>query len=146
MLLYVDLNCFSRPFDDQTQERIVRETAAVFSVLKRIEAGTDRLVWSAVLAFENSHHPFPDRRREIARWGLGAGVRIAVDQRVSSRARQLYRMGIAALDAAHLACAEASRCDRFLTCDDRLLRAARTQRLAMVVQNPQEYIEECGHA
>ncbi|ETX05978.1 MAG: hypothetical protein ETSY2_19770 [Candidatus Entotheonella gemina] len=30
MLLYLDLNCFNRPFDDQNQGRIARETAAIF--------------------------------------------------------------------------------------------------------------------
>lgn len=54
--------------------------------------------------------------------------------------------GIASLDAAHLACAEAGGCDRFLTCDDRLLRMARAQQLALVVQNPLEYLEENSHA
>ena len=64
MLLYLDLNCFNRPFDDQTQERIARETAAVFAVLERVERGIDQLAWSAVLALENSRHPLLDRRRE----------------------------------------------------------------------------------
>ena len=40
MLLYLDLNCFNRPFDDQTQERIARETAAVFAVLERVDAAS----------------------------------------------------------------------------------------------------------
>ena len=56
MLLYLDLNCFNRPFDDQTQERIARETAAVFAVLDGL-SGIDQLAWSAVLALENSAAP-----------------------------------------------------------------------------------------
>ena len=50
------------------------------------------------------------------------------------------------LDAAHVACAELSGCDRLLTCDDRLLRAAYAQQLKVVVQNPLDYLEEYGHA
>jgi hypothetical protein len=69
LLLYLDLNCFNRPFDDQTQDRVRHEAAAVLSVLQRIELGVDQLAWSAVLAFENAQHPLPDRRDEIARWG-----------------------------------------------------------------------------
>jgi predicted nucleic acid-binding protein len=82
---------------------------------------------------------------EIARWGRRAAVIVPIDQNISSMARTLNEAGITPLDAAHVACAEASRCDRLLTCDDRLLRIARAQQLAVVVQNPLEYLEECGH-
>jgi predicted nucleic acid-binding protein len=145
LLLYLDLNCFNRPFDDQTQDRVRQETTAVLSILQRIELGFDQLAWSAVLAFENAQHPLPDRRDEIARWGRRAAVIAPIDQYVSTMAEQLNKAGITPLDAAHVACAEAIGCDRLLTCDDRLLRIARAQQLAVVVQNPLEYLEECGH-
>jgi len=145
-LLYLDLNCFNRPFDDQTQERIANETAAVFTVLQRIEAGEDRLAWSAVLAYENSQHPLPDRRHEIARWGRIAEVMIAVDSRVALRAKELNKSGLSPLDAAHVACAEAGGCDRLLTCDDRMLRMVRARGAKIVIQNPREYLEERSHA
>ena len=61
MRLYIDLSCFNRPFDDQGQERIRRETQAVLDVLRRIIEGSDTLVWSWVLSFENDKHPKPDR-------------------------------------------------------------------------------------
>jgi hypothetical protein len=146
LLLYLDLNCFNRPFDDQRQDRIARETAAVFAVLKRIEAGVDRLAWSAVLTLENSRHPLPDRGREIARWRTMAGANIIIDQQVSSLTRRLNEAGMNPLDAAHVACAEVGGCDRLLTCDDRLLRAAHTQPLRVIVQNPLDYSKEQSHA
>ena len=68
MLLYLDMNCFNRPFDDQNQLRIGEETESVFAILQRIEDGKDELAWSTTLTFENSHHPLEDRRDEIARW------------------------------------------------------------------------------
>jgi predicted nucleic acid-binding protein len=146
LLLYLDLNCFNRPFDDQRQDRIARETAAVFAVLRGIDAGVDRLAWSAVLTLENSRHPLADRRREIAAWRTVAAVNIVVDQDVSSLARRLNEAGMRPLDAAHVACAEWGECDRLLTCDDRLLNAANAQQLRLVVQNPLDYLEERSHA
>ena len=74
MLLYLDLNCFNRPFGDQSQNRIARETAAVFSVLQRIVDGIDHLAWSAMVDSENAQHPLVDRRTEIARWAQRAEV------------------------------------------------------------------------
>jgi hypothetical protein len=67
-LLYLDLNCFNRPFDDQEQPRIATETAAVFSILQSVTEGADQLAWSDVLAFENARHPRPDRGVEIGSW------------------------------------------------------------------------------
>jgi predicted nucleic acid-binding protein len=45
----------------------------------------------------------------------------------------LEQAGVKALDALHLACAEAAGAERFLTCDDRLIRRYSGQ---MIVQNP----------
>lgn len=142
MLLYLDMNCFNRPFDDQNQDRVVRETAAVFAVLQRVVDGIDRLAWSVILDFENSRHPLMDRRTEIARWALQAVVNITIDERMSGRAQELTDAGCKSLDAAHLACAEAATCDYLLTCDDQLLRQTRRLSLALRVKNPTEYIKE----
>ena len=145
MLLSLDLNCFNRPFDDQSQDRIAREAPAVFSVLHRIVDGIDHLAWSAVLEFENSQHPLIDRRTEIARWAHRAVVNVAISDRVSARAQTLTEAGFGALDAAHVACAEVAACDCLLTWDDRLMRRARRVQLAVHVQNPVEYLEEQIH-
>ena len=142
MLLYLDLNCFNRPFDDQSQERIAHETAAVFVILQRIIDGVDQLIWSAILTFENAQHPLADRRTEIAQWAHRAVVNIAITQQVATRARALTAAGFRPLDAAHLACAEAAACDRFLTCDDQVLRRTRRVQVGLRVQNPTDYVQE----
>ena len=49
MLLYLDANCFNRPFDDQTQKRIRQQAEAVLHVLQRILDGEHELVWSSAL-------------------------------------------------------------------------------------------------
>jgi predicted nucleic acid-binding protein len=145
VLLYLDLNCFNRPFDDQSQDRIARETAAALSVLQRIVDGTDHLAWWAILEFENSQHPLMDRRTEIARWAQRAVVNVAISDQVSARAQTLAEAGFGTLDAVHVACAEAAACDCFLTCDDRLIRRTRRVQLTVRVQNPVEYVEEQTH-
>lgn len=146
MLVYLDLNCFNRPFDDQSQARIAHETQAVFAILQRIEDGEDELMWSAILTFENSQHPLQDRRDEIARWEQLAVGTVGISLSVSQRAQELVQAGFRPLDAAHLAAAEAAGCDRFLTCDDRLLRTARRLQLLLAVENPVDYLEDVGNA
>jgi predicted nucleic acid-binding protein len=142
VLLYLDLNCFNRPFDDQNQMRVAEETEAVFSILQRIEDGTDELAWSGALTFENSQHPLEDRRDEIARWEQRASSNLGITDAVAERARELVDAGFHDLDSVHLACAETAGCDRFLTCDDRLLRRAVRVQLMVDVQNPVDYVED----
>ncbi len=119
---------------------------AVFLILQRVVEGADQLAWSPVLDFENSQHPLMDRRTEIARWALRAVVNVALGEQIMRRARELSDAGIAALDAAHIAAAEAGACDRLLTCDEQLIRRARRLGLALRVQTPVEYLEEQTHA
>jgi predicted nucleic acid-binding protein len=109
-------------------------------ILQRIIDGVDRLGWSAILTFENAQHPLADRRIEIARWAPRAVVNVAVTPQVATRARTLTREGFRPLDAAHLACAEAAACDRFLTCDDRVVRRTRRVQVGLRVQNPRDYV------
>jgi PIN domain len=145
VLLYLDLNCFNRPFDDQDQQRIALETAAVFSILQRLVDGLDQLAWSEVLDFENAQNPLPDRRTEIGGWSRRARVRIRIDEQVAARAEGLHAAGLASLDAAHLACAEVGVCACLVTCDDRFIRRARRLNTQVMVKNPVEYLEDLEH-
>jgi len=141
MRLYIDLNCFNRPFDDQSQERIRLETDAVYRILERIIQDKDTLLWSWVMTFENDQHPKLERRDEIALWEHRAIRSVAVDSSLHERARQFSQQGIPTLDAAHLACAEAGESEIMLTCDDVLLRRAQRLTLALRVMNPVAYFE-----
>src|SRR5215510_11727699 len=142
MRLYIDLSCFNRPFDDQSQERIRRETQAVLDILSRIMEGSDTLVWSWVISFENDKHPKPDRRDEIAVWEARSERSIAVNADLEERTRQIARQGIPALDAAHLASAEAGEAEIMLTCDDVILGRAPRLGLALQVLNPVAHLKE----
>jgi predicted nucleic acid-binding protein len=114
----------------------------VVDVLKRIVEGKDTLVWSWVLSFENDKHPKPDRRDEIALWEARSERSIAVNTDLEERARQIARLGIAALDAVHLASAEAGGAEVLLTCDDIVLQRAPRLGLALRVLNAVAYLNE----
>jgi hypothetical protein len=142
MRLYIDLSCFNRPFDDQGQERIRLETEAVLLVLTRIVEGKDTLLWSWVLSFENDNHPRPDRREEIAVWEARSERSVDISEGVKARAHEFAELGIAALDAAHLAAAEIGGADIVLTCDDTMMRRALRLGMALRVLNPVAYSKE----
>jgi predicted nucleic acid-binding protein len=142
MRLYIDLSCFNRPFDDQRQERIHLETEAFFAVLTRVVEGPDTLLWSWAMTFENDKHPNPDRREEIAAWEARSERSIGLSNTLEERARQITKLGIASLDALHLASAEEGQADVLLTCDDALVRRSGRLNLALRVLNPVAYLEQ----
>lgn len=142
MRIYLDLNCFNRPFDDQEQKRIHEETEAIFTILSRIVEGVDTFVWSWALSYENARHPFPDRREEITRWERRASMVAPFDQQTERLARGFHDQGISPLDAAHLASAESADADVFLTCDDRLIKQAERIKLRVRLMNPITYLKE----
>ena len=45
MLIYLDMCCFNRPFDDQSQTRIRFETEAKLELQERVRKKELRLVW-----------------------------------------------------------------------------------------------------
>lgn len=122
MKVYLDTSVYNRPFDDQTQPRIWLETLAFVVILQMVGAGEAELVSSSVLEYENSQNPHPLRQRWVTRCLELASHRQKVDKGIQKRAQELEKEGLKAIDAMHIACAEAARSDYFLTCDDRVIR------------------------
>lgn len=132
-IAYLDICCFKRPFDDATFERIRREGEAVAAILDRTQAGTLQLVHSPAHDYENERNPREDRRLATQLWLETATVSVTASPVVSERARALAALGFGALDALHLAFAEASAARWFVTTDDRLLKIALRHREEMHV-------------
>jgi predicted nucleic acid-binding protein len=83
---------------------------------------------------ENGRNPFPLRRQWIEKCLRLAEASVTLNDAIKSRALALEQTGVKALDALHLACAEAAGAERFLTCDDRLIRRYSGQ---MAVESPE---------
>lgn len=83
--------------------------------------------------------PFDDQRVERHRREA-----VAVSEAVNRRARVLVGRGFPVLDAFHVAYAEAAKADFLATCDDRLLRLAKGERLRVRVANPLDIPLERG--
>jgi len=122
MRVYLDTSVYNRPFDDQTQPRIWLETLAFVVILQMVEAGEVELVSSSVLEYENSRNPFALRKRWVDRCFSLVGYYQEVDEGIRERAQELGKEGLKAIDAMHVACAEAAGSECFLTCDDRVIR------------------------
>jgi predicted nucleic acid-binding protein len=110
-------------------------------ILQMIESDMVDLIASTVVAYENSRNPYALRRKWVQKvLGLAAIVR-PVDESIKRRALELEQSGLKAIDALHLACAEASEVDYFITCDDRLIhRYERLQTKVTTACDPIEFI------
>ncbi|MEH1934841.1 MAG: PIN domain-containing protein [Nostoc sp.] len=138
--VYLDTSIYNRPFDDQTQPKIFLETQAIILILQMIEARLIELVSSSVLEYENSRNPFVVNQQSMERYLQIATLRVLVDENIRNRAEQLEQLGIKSIDALHVACAEASQSDCFITCDRRLIN--RCQNFSLIVINPNNFIFE----
>jgi predicted nucleic acid-binding protein len=146
MKLYLDVSCLNRPFDDQTQSRIRRESEAVTLILEAIDAGTWKETSSRMVEMEISVIPDETRRRRVLE--LVPRGRIELTATVFDRAKELLKYGFGAADAVHLAAAEHAGADVMLSCDDRLIkRAGRiADELKVRVVNPADWLKEQNDA
>lgn len=139
MRIYLDNCCYNRPFDDQSQVKVVIETLAKLTIQQQMREGEIEYVWSEVLDYEVGRSRFVDRKLQIQPWAQGAAVFIELDESIRERAHQFEDAGLRAMDALHLACAEAANCDWFFTTDNGILKKARAI-ASLRVANPLEFV------
>jgi predicted nucleic acid-binding protein len=145
-IVYLDVCCLKRPFDDTRAERVRREAEAVASILEGVGQGRFRLVHSPAHDFENERNPREDRRMATRLWLRAAEVVVGASEQTAARSREILALGFGPLDALHLAFAEASAARWFVTTDDRLLKVAsrNRERLHVKTVGPDQVTVEGG--
>jgi len=138
--VYLDTSTYNRPFDDQTQPKIFLESQAVGIIFQMVETRMVDLVSSSVLEYENSRNPYLIKQEAMNRYLQLAGSRQIVDESIRQRSEQLEHNGLKAIDALHVACAEAISSDYLITCNKRLIN--RCSSLTLKVVNPVNFVLE----
>jgi hypothetical protein len=123
MRIYLDMCCLKRPFDDQAQPRIHRESEAVLALLSG-PADKVEFVRGPAQDLENDQNPLPQRASKVSRWLEELPMLDVADAILKGRTDELTAMGFRNFDAFHIACAELGEAEVFSTCDDRLLVTA----------------------
>ncbi|MGE3167325.1 MAG: PIN domain protein [Pyrinomonadaceae bacterium] len=139
--VYFDNCAYNRPFDDQSGERVRRETAAVIRIQKEIEFGELDLIWSYINEGENFEHPFEDCKWAILRWKEIAETEISENGNLLKNAQKLMSLGLRVGDALHIAAAVEGRADFFITTNDKILKKVGTF-LGVIVVDPQTMVEK----
>ncbi|HHT9112530.1 MAG: PIN domain protein [Planctomycetes bacterium] len=142
MRVYLDNCCFNRPFDDQSQLRIRLETEAKLKTQEEVRAGNLKLAWSYILDYENGKNPYEDRKFRIRGWKKYALTDIKEDAEVIKKANLLNQKGFRKLDSLHIACAIISKCNYFLSTDDKIISLSKTLEEKIKVTDPIGFIKE----
>lgn len=136
--IYLDACCLNRPYDDQIQPRIALETQAILNILNQCELGQWKLITSTALETEIAQTPDLERLKNVIAILAIAKIKVVSSPLIEERSLELVQLGFSSYDAAHIASAERSNADVFLSVDDRLIRKAgrNLEALDVAVDNP----------
>lgn len=138
-LIYLDICCFNRPFDDQGQLLVRLQTEAKLDIQQSVREGTLALVWSAVLDLENTANADIERSKAIEGWKPLAVIDMDMTPQIESLAEEFARMGVKPMDALHVASAIAAGASCLLTTDKQLLKKMSVEPRVRVI-DPVDFI------
>ena len=137
--LYLDICTLCRPFDDQSQMRIHLETNAYYLILQALQNARYTMVVSPVHFEEANAISDVEERQEIVAVLESLGTTAECDVAAArARAEYLHARKFGLADAAHVAFAEATA-DIFISCDDRLVKKCRREKVVVTTLNPVEF-------
>ena len=142
MRVYLDMCCYNRPYDDQSQLRIALESQSKLQIQSLIRDGKLELIGSYTLDYELSRNPYEMRRNAIARFienNLSGYVGSNRADIIRPLAESIMETGVKEKDAYHVASAIYAKCDYFISTDIRLLKY-QTDKIKLVT--PVDFIME----
>ena len=123
-VIYLDVCCLNRPFDDWTHERIRLEGQTILDIFKRFYLGQWKLVSSETIEAELKRMSNLDKLNRIKELLEIAESKIILNDEIDKRSQEIENLEFDLYDSFHIACAESAKIDVLLTTDDRLLRKA----------------------
>ncbi|MBR4474940.1 MAG: hypothetical protein IKS55_15060 [Oscillospiraceae bacterium] len=140
MRVYLDMCCYNRPYDDQSQLKVAMEAQSKLYIQNLIKRRELDLIGSYVLDYEVSRNPYEMRKQSIIQFirdnmaGYVGGER---DEAVKPIADDIMKTGVKEKDAYHLAAAIYAGCEYFISTDIRLLKY-KTDKIKLVT--PIEFV------
>ena len=142
MRIYLDMCCYNRPYDDQSQLKVALEAQSKLHIQNLIKEGKLDLIGSYTLDYENSRNPYEMRRKSISQFmkdNIKGYVGFERENVISPMAEKLMEKGVKEKDAYHLASAIYAGCEYFISTDIRLLKHKSTE---IKLVSPVEFITE----
>ncbi len=133
MNIYLDMNVYYRPFDDQSQPKIELESKAIEIIFKLIERWQYKVLWSYMLEFENNNTASKDKSEDIkAVAEIVCSETVLWHEAIDRMAKEIVeKSNTGSKDALHLACAIYGKCEYFITCDNPFIRTIKHNEQAL---------------
>jgi len=143
MRIYMDVCCLCRPFDNQLIPKIRIESEAVIAILNRCSRDWER-VWSSAITYEVAKIIDHEKKHYVSTFAAKTTTNILVDMAIKKRASVFMNLGVKALDALHIACAERGDATVLVTTDDKLknIMSHHSDTIAIQIVNPTAWYEE----
>ena len=110
--------------------------------MSRCESGLWKLITSTALDEELDQTPDLERLKHVKTILAIAKIKVVSSQFIEVRTTELQKLGFSGYDATHIASAERSQGDIFLTTDDRLIKKAQNniQLIQVEIDNPVQWL------
>ena len=139
--IYLDVCALCRPYDDQSYTRIHLETTAVHLILRAVELGNYKLVYSTVHEKEISAITNDQERIDLLYLLKQIGSKIShCGTKGRRRAEHLVNSGLGVADAAHITYAEFAEAI-FISCDDKLIKKCNSLDISVLTTNPLKFCD-----
>ena len=139
--IYLDNCCYGRPFDNQKNLVIQKETQAKVFIQSLVKYKAVELVYSSISVQEITDSPFEENSHSVLDF-IENNAKYYVSKNNNeiaiSLTEEIMRTGLKLKDASHTACAIVAKCDYLITTDKRLLKY-RDNRIRIV--SPIEFIK-----
>ena len=142
MRVYLDMCCYNRPYDDQSQIKVSLETQAKLLIQDLIQKKRLDLVSSYMLRYECGQNPYEMRRNAIMQFiDTHAAAYVGLERRkeIEAIAKRIMDTGVKFKDACHVASAVYANCEYFISTDKRLLKY-KTEQIKLV--SPIDFVTE----
>lgn len=142
MRIYLDMCCYNRPYDDQSQLKVAMEAQSKLHIQTLIKEKKLELIASYMLRYECSNNPFEMRRNTILDFIKENAYGYVGDNHkkdIELKAAEIMKTGVKFKDACHVASAIYAGCEYFISTDIRLLKY-KTDEIKMVT--PIEFVTE----
>lgn len=144
--IYLDTCCLCRPYDRQTEDRVVLESEAILSIIDRCETKGDWLFYSSdVLDDEIDRIVHLVKKQKVRTLYHSASIHIELNDEIVEQAKKWAQTGMTPFDALHLSSAEYVKADVLLTTDKKFIKQAKRLNLKTRVENPLVWMIEVIH-
>ena len=139
--IYLDNCCYNRPFDNQKDLTILKETSAKLYIQSLVKYRALELVYSSISVQEITDSPFEENSHSILGY-IEQNAKYYVSKENNETAialtENIMASGVKLKDASHIACAIIAKCDYLITTDKRMLKY---QDSRIKVTSPIEFVK-----